>query len=195
MWVQTSRNVDITRISNGNISYCLHEATVTWSRNMVGHAGSPIMRMLIWPWPDPRSRLRSLAFSIFANCTFYVYLLRHFAWSSKLMVDYDTMGPSLQLFEARFLISPLPVGGHVTSKFVKCWYHQNPLGFIFTLPAARSLWLWLQETATSCARWRRWPSAPLRAFLKIISDIHKMKSTFFVLRQRFNSLRPNTYCQ
>ena len=35
------------------------------------------------------------------------------------------------------------VGGHVTSKFAKCWYHQNPLGFISMLLEARSLWLWL----------------------------------------------------
>jgi len=38
----------------------------------------------------------------------------------------------------------LPVGGHMTSKFAKWWYHQNQLRFISTLPAARSLWLWLQ---------------------------------------------------
>jgi len=34
---------------------------------------------------------------------FYVYLLRHLAVSLKLMVDYDNVGPSLQLFGARFL--------------------------------------------------------------------------------------------
>jgi len=42
-----------------------------------------------------------------------------------------------------FLISP-PVGGCVTSKFVKCWYHQSLLRFISVLPEARSLWLWVQ---------------------------------------------------
>jgi len=65
------------------------------------------------------------------------------ACSSKLMVDCDSMGPSLQLYGARFL-NFSPVGGHVTLKFVKCWYHQNPLGFISVLPVARNLWLWLQ---------------------------------------------------
>jgi len=54
------------------------------------------------------------------------------------MVDYDSMGPRLQLFGARFLNFP-PVGGHMTSKFAKCWYHQNPLGFISAQPEARSL--------------------------------------------------------
>ena len=64
------------------------------------------------------------------------------AWHSQLMGDYDSMGPSLQLFGARFLNFP-PVSGHVTSNFAKCWYHQNPLHFISTLAGARSLWLWL----------------------------------------------------
>jgi len=33
---------------------------------------------------------------------FYVYLLRHFRMSSKLMVAGDSMGPALQLVRARF---------------------------------------------------------------------------------------------
>jgi len=53
----------------------------------------------------------------------------------------------------------LPVGGHVTSKFAKCWYDQNPLHFISTLPEARSLWLWLQVGRTSRPRW--WCSGAL----------------------------------
>ena len=65
------------------------------------------------------------------------------ACSWKLMVDYDSIGPSLQLFGARFL-NFSPVGGHMTPKFVKRWHHQNPLGFISAQLAARSLWLWLQ---------------------------------------------------
>jgi len=59
------------------------------------------------------------------------------------MVDYDIMGPSLQLFRVRFLNFSL-AGGHLASRFVKCWYHQNALGFISALPASTSLWLWLQ---------------------------------------------------
>jgi len=65
-WVQTSRNVDITWISNGHISILL-EAMVTWSGTLVVLY---VLRMLIWPWPDPRSRSRSLAFWSFENCTF-----------------------------------------------------------------------------------------------------------------------------
>jgi len=124
MWVQTSRNVDITLISNGHISVLL-EATVTWSVY--------VLYMLMWPWPDPRSR--SLTSSIFANCIL--------AWSSKLMVDYDSMGLVHSYSKPNVRISP-PVGGYMTSKFVKCWYHRNPLGFVSALAAARSLWLWLQ---------------------------------------------------
>jgi len=39
---------------------------------------------------------------------FYVHLLHHFGVELKLMVDYDSMGPSLQLVRARFLnFSPI----------------------------------------------------------------------------------------
>jgi len=65
------------------------------------------------------------------------------ACSSKLMVDYDSMGPSLQQFGARFL-NFSPVCSHVTLKFAKRWHHQNSLRFISALAEARSLWLWLQ---------------------------------------------------
>jgi len=60
------------------------------------------------------------------------------------MIDYGSIGPSLQLVdlvyrftEPDFWIS-VAVGGHVTSNFAKCWYHQNTLGLISTLPEARS---------------------------------------------------------
>jgi len=66
MWVQSSWNANITRISNGHISLLL-EATVTWSGML---AVLYVLHMLIWPWTDPRSRSRSLIFSISANCTF-----------------------------------------------------------------------------------------------------------------------------
>jgi len=64
MWVQTSLNVDITQTSNGHISVLL-EATVASSGMLVVLY---VLHMLIWPWPDPRSR--SLTFWISENCTF-----------------------------------------------------------------------------------------------------------------------------
>jgi len=75
---------------------------------------------------------------------FYVYLLRHFSVELKTDALITTVWDLVYSYsEPDFLISP-PVGDHVTLQFVKCWYHQNPLGFISALPAARSLWLWLQ---------------------------------------------------
>jgi len=58
MAVQTSRNVDISRNSNGHISV-LREATVTWSGTLVV---LQVLCTLIWPWPNPRSRSRSQGF-------------------------------------------------------------------------------------------------------------------------------------
>jgi len=67
-WIQTSRNVDITRISNGHIGLSvLLEATLAWSGKLVVIY---VLRILMWPWPDPRSRSRSLAFWSYENCTF-----------------------------------------------------------------------------------------------------------------------------
>jgi len=57
-------NVDITRTSNGHISILL-EATVTWSGML---EVLYVLRILMLPWPDPRSR--SLTSCTFENCTF-----------------------------------------------------------------------------------------------------------------------------
>ena len=85
---------------------------------MVGHAGSPIC--IAHADADPRSRSRSLTLSIFVNLQFSTSISSAiFLWSSKLMVDYDSMGPVYSYSEPDFGISA-PVGGHVTSKFVKC---------------------------------------------------------------------------
>jgi len=65
-WVQTLRNVDITRISNDYISLLL-EATVTCSGVLVVLY---VLRMLMWSQPDPRSRSRSLTFWTSSICTF-----------------------------------------------------------------------------------------------------------------------------
>jgi len=127
---------------------------------MVGHAGRPIpIRIahadLTLNWFKVKVKVidllnfRKLHFSASISSAIL-------AWSSKRMVDYDGMGPRLYPIGARFLNF-----SHMTSNFAKCWYHQNPLGFISSMPEKIAFWLWLQElTTTSCARWRRWPSAP-----------------------------------
>jgi len=54
------------------------------------------------PWPDPRSRSRSQLLK-FRKLHFSMYIsFAIFTWSSKLMVDHDSTGPSLQLVWARF---------------------------------------------------------------------------------------------
>jgi len=51
----------------------------------------------------PRSRSRSLSFWSSKNCTFFRSIsCAILAWSSNLMVNYDNMGPSLQLVRAWF---------------------------------------------------------------------------------------------
>ena len=61
-WVQTSRNVDISWNSNGHISV-VRDATVTWlGKLLVLH----VLCMLMWSWPNPRSRSRG--FSTSENC-------------------------------------------------------------------------------------------------------------------------------
>jgi len=98
--------------------------------------------MLIWPWPDPRSR--SLTLSISPNCTFLHLSPPPFWRGAQNWWLITTVWYLVYSYlETDFWISP-PVGGHMTSKFAKWWYHQNPLGFISALPAARSWWSWLQ---------------------------------------------------
>ena len=92
MCVQTLRNVDITRISHGHISVLL-EDTVT-----VGHAGSPTgiaHAKVTLTDPRSRSRCRKLHFSRSISSAIS-------ACCSKLMVDHDSMGLTLQLDGARF---------------------------------------------------------------------------------------------
>ena len=52
----------------------------------------------VWPRPDLRSRSRSRRFRSCKNCTFL-----GLAWTSKLMVGGDSMGPGLQFVGARLL--------------------------------------------------------------------------------------------
>jgi len=72
-----------------------------------------LLCMLIWSWPDPRSRSRLRGFWSSKNCR-KMHFLRSVssaisAWSSKVMVDYDNTGPSLQLVGAQFSNSLLRI--------------------------------------------------------------------------------------
>jgi len=140
MWVQILRNVDITRNSNGHISVLL-EATITRSGILVVLY---VLRMLIWPCLIQGQGHWLSQFPQIA--LFYVYLLRHFGVELKTdgCLRVTTVCDLVYSYlEPDFWMYPL-LGSHATSKFVKCCHHQNPLGFISALPAARSLWLWLQ---------------------------------------------------
>jgi len=113
---------------------------------MVGHAGSPmcIVHAYLTAY-YPRSRSRSRGFWNSENCTFLHLSPLPFwrgaqIWWLIITIVWDLV---YSFSEPDLLISPA-VGGHVTSRFLKCWYHQNTLGFISTLPEARSLWLWMQ---------------------------------------------------
>jgi len=98
----------------------------------------------MWSWIDPRSRSRSLTFWSSENCIFLRLPPPQF-WRGAHSWWVTTIARDLvySYSEPDFRISP-PVGGHVTSKVVKCLYHQNPLCFVSLLAEARSLWLWLQ---------------------------------------------------
>jgi len=87
---------------------------------MVGHAGSPVCTA----HTDVTVTSSKVKVKVPDLLTFPKL---HFSTSTSsaifalrsLMGNYDSMGPSLQLFGSRFLkFSPL--GGHVTSKFAKC---------------------------------------------------------------------------
>jgi len=95
---------------------------------MVGHAGSPI-RIVHVGMTLTRSKvnvkvkvtallqLRKLHFS---RSIFSAIL----TWNSKLMVDRDSTGPSLQLIGARFW-NFLLESHHVSSSFAECRYYTN----------------------------------------------------------------------
>jgi len=100
--------------------------------HMVGHAG-PIRIAHIdvaLTWSNVKVKVTDLL----------KFRKLHFSTSTFMARRSQLMGD----YEARFLSFSPPVGGHVTPKFAKCCYHQNPLRLISALVEARSLWLWLQ---------------------------------------------------
>jgi len=149
MGAQTSRNVDISRNSNCHISV-LREARVTWSSMLlVLH----VLRMLMMTLTTSKVKVMGfwsskicwkLHFSMSISSAIMM-------WSSKLMVDSDSMGPSLQLViiiiiiiihsflyrhkvvtseavetrsEPNFRI-PLSESYHLSSNFAECRYYTN----------------------------------------------------------------------
>ena len=132
-WVQTSRNVDITRTSNGRISVLLEDRVTRLGMLVV----LQVYCTPIWPWPDPRSS--SWGFWSSENCTVLCLSPPPFRHGAQNWWLITTSAIRSQISE---FLRQLAVTWLRSSW--KCWYHQNPLGFISALPEARSLWLWLQ---------------------------------------------------
>jgi len=127
--VQTSRNVDITWISNGHISVFLDDRVTGLGMLIV----LQVLCMLIWTWPDPRSRSRSLTFWNSANCNFSRLSPLLFCRATQNWWLTTTVWHLVYSYsKPDFCISP-PVGGHMTSEFAKCWHHQNSRPFISAL--------------------------------------------------------------
>jgi len=175
--------------SNGHISI-LREAALTWSGMLVI---LHVLCMLIWmilTWSKVKVKVidllkfRKLHFSTSTSSAIL-------AWRSQVMGDCDSMGPSLQLFRANFWISP-PVGSHVTSKFTKCWYHQNSLRFISALAKARSLWLWLQVGCKKPCKLASMTVSPLVGLFMLIvmpdvlSHFHFLLKTVSLSQSRYS---------
>jgi len=102
MRVQTSSNIDIWRHSNGHISVLRNATVMSLGLQVVLR----VLCTLMWPWPEPRSRSRSRTIWTSDNCP-KMYISTYissatFAWSSKLTVDIDSMGPILQLLGGQF---------------------------------------------------------------------------------------------
>jgi len=96
-WLQTLRNVDITRISNGHISV-LRVATVTWSGTLVAvhvQADVTLDRSKVKVKVTGLLKFQKSLFSRSISSAIS-------AWSSKAVVEHDNTGPSLQLVRAAF---------------------------------------------------------------------------------------------
>jgi len=111
---------------------------------MVWYAGSrsPICILhAVMTLTNPRSRWWGLPIRLYVQkLNFSMHISTILACSSKLMVDYDSTGPSLQLFIARFL-NFFSVSYHMTSNFTECRYNRTFKGHISVLLEARVTWL------------------------------------------------------
>ena len=127
-----------------------------------------VLCMLIWPWPDPRLRSRSLSFWSSQNCTFLGLSPPPF-WHGAQNWSYDNMEPSLQ---PNLWIS-FSLSYHVTSNFMECGITGLSKGYISLLLKARVKWLdelvvlYVLCMLISLTRYKvklkvtwRWPSAP-----------------------------------
>ena len=84
---------------------------------MFGHAGSPIgIVHADMTLTRCKVKVKVTGLLKFRKLHFSRSISAISAWSTKVMVDHDSPGPSLQLFGANFF----PVGSHMTTKFVKC---------------------------------------------------------------------------
>ena len=121
MWLNTLRNVDITGLSKGHISVLLKDIVTRLALLVV----LDVLCMLIWPWPNPWSSSQGFwsyesCWKLHCSTSISSIIL---AWSSKLMVDYDTMGRSLQPVRVIFFYFFFSESYHVISNFAECPYY------------------------------------------------------------------------
>ena len=134
-----------------NFAECQHYTNFKWPYfctawgygHMVRYAGSPILTAhtdvtLTWSKVNVTDFLNFWKLHFSASISSAIL-----AWRSQLVVDYDSMGSSLQLFGARFLnFSPSWRSRYFEVR--EMLISPESTRFISALPAARSLWLWLQ---------------------------------------------------
>jgi len=115
---------------------------------MVGHAGSPIyvLRMLIWPWPDPGSRSKSLTFWSSENSTFLRLSRLPFWRRAQNWWMITTVWSLVYSFlnQISEFLSHLAVTWLPSSLNVDITSTEHLLGIICPLPEASCLWLWLK---------------------------------------------------
>jgi len=105
----------------------VRDATVTWSGML---EVLQVLCTLLWPWPDPRTRSRSLTFCLPKIALFYVPPPLFWRGAHNWWVITTVWDLVYSFSEPDFWISPQLSVTRVTSKFARCWYHQNPLSYI-----------------------------------------------------------------
>jgi len=131
--------------------YCVRLQLHGWNAGIVVQ----VLCMLIWPWSDPRWRLRSRGFQNSENCR-KLHCSRSIssailAWSSKLMVDHDSS--SLQADWVRFSnFDPLKLAGEFKLRGMSILHEFQMVIFPYWwwLPSyGRARWYYY----TCCAYW------------------------------------------
>jgi len=133
---------------SSNFAECWYHTNFKWPYfhtaggygHKVGESGSPVCIVHIdvsLTWSKVKVKVTDLKFrKLHCSTSTSSAMHRDHNWRVNTIL-WDLV---YSFSEPDFLISS-PVGGHVTSKFAKCWYHQKSLCFISALTDARNLWL------------------------------------------------------